>query len=168
MTNCNDYWQHADYLPLDLVITYWCEQSGFDKSHCREAKKAAILAGITSGLIKYKRSDGKPFQDDIYILAASNLLLIERDSFNAWATQFENAPIGDKPLGTTERTYLLRLVIGMAIDGYGYDPQAKKSDVTKVVADAISARGMDMTDDTVRKYLKEAVTKVLPAKQSQP
>ena len=130
--------------------------------------KAAILAGITSGLIKYKRSDGKPFQDDIYILAASKLLLIERDSFNAWATQFENAPIGDKPLGTTERTYLLRLVIGMAIDGYGYDPQAKKSDVPKVVADAISARGMDMTDDTVRKYLKEAVTKVLPAKQSQP
>lgn len=123
MTNCNDYWQHADYLPLDLVITYWCEQSGFDKSHCREAKKAAILAGITSGLIKYKRSDGKPFQDDIYILAASNLLLIERDSFNAWATQFENAPIGDKPLGTTERTYLLLIRPHEVSSGGIFDPR---------------------------------------------
>jgi hypothetical protein len=110
MNNCTDFWQHADYLPLDLLITYWCEQSGFNTSHCRDAKKAAILAAITNTEVKYRRSDGKPFSDDIYNLAASQLLLIERNSFNAWATQFSNAPVVDKALSNRERQTLMNTI----------------------------------------------------------
>jgi hypothetical protein len=110
MNNCNDFWQHADYLPLDLVITYWCEQSGFNSTHCRDAKKAAILAAITNATIKFRRSDSKPFNDDIYTLASNQLLLIERNSFNDWATQFANAPIVDKPLSDRERQTLLNTI----------------------------------------------------------
>ena len=110
MNNCIEYWQHADYLPLDLVITYWCEQSGFNSSHCRDAKKAAILAAVTNKDVKYKRSDGKPFSDDIYDLAASHLLQIERNSFNAWATQFANTPVVHKALSNRERQTLMNTI----------------------------------------------------------
>lgn len=132
MTNCNDYWQHADYLPLDLVITYWCERSGFNAAHCRDAKKSAILACITSGHIKYKRSDGKPFQDDIYTLAANHLLLIERDSFNAWSTQFANAPIVDKPLSDRERQTLLN-TIGVLLELIKSPKPERDSDAAVIV-----------------------------------
>jgi hypothetical protein len=70
----------------------------------------------------------------------------------------------DKPLGNRERDTLLKLVIGMAIKGYGYDSKALKSDQTKVIADDLASLGISMDTDTVRKYLKEAASTVLPAK----
>jgi hypothetical protein len=68
----------------------------------------------------------------------------------------------DKPLGTTERNTLLKLVIGMAIKGYGYDPQAKRSDIPKSIENDLVQLGIAITDDTVRKWLNEAANAVLP------
>jgi hypothetical protein len=73
----------------------------------------------------------------------------------------------DKPLTTTERNTLLKLVIGMAIKGYSHDPAASKSTAPKEIADDLADLGMTITDDTVRKYLKQAVVNVLPAKRRQ-
>lgn len=73
----------------------------------------------------------------------------------------------DKPLTTTERNTLLKLVIGMAMKGYSYDPAASKSTAVKEIADDLAKLGMPVTDDTVRKYLKGAVKTVLPGKQPQ-
>ena len=73
-----------------------------------------------------------------------------------------------KPLATRERDTLLKLVIGMAITGYKYDPAASKSITPKEIADDLAALGMTITDDTVRKYLKQAADIVLPAKLRQP
>jgi hypothetical protein len=68
------------------------------------------LAAINNTEIKYRRSDSKNFDDDIYTLAVKQLLLIERNSFNTWATQFSQAPIVDKPLGDRERQTLLNTI----------------------------------------------------------
>ena len=73
----------------------------------------------------------------------------------------------EKPLHPTERNNLRKLVIGMAIDGYGYDPTALKSPLPKQIADSLALHGISITDDTVRKYLKEAANTVLPAKPHQ-
>jgi len=72
------------------------------------------------------------------------------------------------PLTTTERNTLLKLVIGMAVKGYSHDPAASKSNAPKEIADDLAELGMTITDDTVRKYLKQAADNVLPAKQRQP
>ncbi len=73
----------------------------------------------------------------------------------------------DKSLGTAERNTLLKLVIGMAIKGYGYDPRAARSpSAGEIVAD-LQNLGIAITDDTVRKWLKEAATSVLPKKPRQ-
>ena len=65
-----------------------------------------------------------------------------------------------------ERESLLKLVIGMAIKGYGYDPAALKSDKVKEIADDLALLGLSIDTDTVRKYLKEAASTLLSAKST--
>lgn len=62
----------------------------------------------------------------------------------------------DEGLGSRERESLLKLVIGMAVKGYGYDPKASRSDKVSEIAGDLTKLGIPLTDDTVRKYLREA------------
>ena len=73
----------------------------------------------------------------------------------------------EKPLGSRERETLLKLLIGMAIVGYRYDPAAAKSTALKDIADDLASLGISIDTDTVRKYLKEAERGVLPRKPRQ-
>lgn len=61
-----------------------------------------------------------------------------------------------KPLGNRERETLLKLVIGMAIGAYGHNPAAKKTDTVSQIVDDLARTGTPLSDETVRKYLKEA------------
>jgi hypothetical protein len=61
-----------------------------------------------------------------------------------------------KQLGGKERDSLLKLVIGMAIRGYGYDPKAGRSPTAKDIAGDLALVGLPLDEDTVRKYLFEA------------
>jgi hypothetical protein len=70
------------------------------------------------------------------------------------------AESNEKPLSTAERNQLLKMVLGMAIDSYGYDPVAKKNDATKQIVDDLAKLGIGIDPDTVRKYLKEAANSV--------
>lgn len=69
-------------------------------------------------------------------------------------------PPKDKSLPTKERETMLKLIIGMAIDGYGYDLLAAKSPLTGEGEDSLHAHlqlhGISVDPDTIRKYLKEA------------
>ena len=70
----------------------------------------------------------------------------------------------EKPLAVRERNTLLKLVLGMAIKGYAFDTSSSKSSIPKEISDDLVRLGMDVSDDTVRKYLKEAIELVLPKK----
>ena len=61
-----------------------------------------------------------------------------------------------KQLGTRERESLLKMIIGMAINGYGHDPKASRSSTAKEVASDLALQGLPLDEDTVRKYLVEA------------
>ncbi len=74
----------------------------------------------------------------------------------------------EKILGTTERNQLLKMVLGMAINTYRYDPAAKRNEATKQIVDDLSKIGISIDDGTVLKYLKEAATSVsytMPSKK---
>lgn len=58
-------------------------------------------------------------------------------------------------IATRERESLLKLVIGMAVKGYRYDPKASRSDKVKEIADDLATLGIPLDPDTVRKYLRE-------------
>jgi hypothetical protein len=62
----------------------------------------------------------------------------------------------EKQLGSRERDSLLKLVIGMAVAGYKFDPEAAKNQATAEIASDLERLGMSMHADTVRKWLGEA------------
>ncbi len=71
-----------------------------------------------------------------------------------------------KPLHTRERDSLLKLIIGMAIGGYGFNPQTTRSPTAKDIADDLARAGLSLDQDTVRKYLAEA-KELLPGDETE-
>ncbi|GEM_PF-4970756 len=59
-------------------------------------------------------------------------------------------------LHPSERKSLLKMILGMAVGGYTYNPDQKKSNVPKEIADDVAKVDMSIDPDTVRKWLKEA------------
>ena len=58
---------------------------------------------------------------------------------------------------------MLKLVIGMAVKGYVYDPKAARSDSVAEIVKDLALVGVPLDDDTVRKWLREAA-ELLPPK----
>ena len=50
---------------------------------------------------------------------------------------------------------MLKLIIGMAIKGYRFDPKARRGDTIKEIVGDIEQCGLNLSDDTVRRYLRE-------------
>jgi len=67
----------------------------------------------------------------------------------------EPASESEKSLGTKERDSLLKLVGGMAVRGYSFDPRQSRNDATSEIRDDLQALGLGMNDDTIRKYVKQ-------------
>lgn len=82
----------------------------------------------------------------------------------------KNSPTSDQGDGARpdarELASLKRLVITMAIDGYGFDPKAQRSPLPKHLEGAALERGISLTDETIRKWLR-AASEYLPSKDEQ-
>jgi hypothetical protein len=77
----------------------------------------------------------------------------------------ESSPM-PSPSGTTrERNTLLKIVLGLAMDCYGYQPNAPRTSTAREIADALELKGISVSEDTVRKYLGEAAEFAPPKDQ---
>jgi hypothetical protein len=65
-------------------------------------------------------------------------------------------PIPAEVIPTKVRDSMLRLILGMAMKKYKFDPNKKMNSATKEIADDLAEYGLGLDEDTVRKYLKEA------------
>lgn len=80
----------------------------------------------------------------------------DRDRLNA---EIEKANATGKNLTPTERQTMLKLIIGMAIHAYGYDPAAAKNTATgdkNGISAKLATHEISIDPDTIRKYLNEA------------
>jgi hypothetical protein len=68
----------------------------------------------------------------------------------------------EKPLGQREGDTLRKLVIGLAMVAYAYDPKTARSEVAAEIVSDLNQRGLAISDDTVRKHLKEAAQLLPP------
>lgn len=67
-----------------------------------------------------------------------------------------SSPEKDQPIKETERQSLFKLLAAMAYDGYGYNPDDKKSPTPKEISDAVTEHlGENIDTDTSRKWLKK-------------
>lgn len=62
----------------------------------------------------------------------------------------------EQTLTTRTRETLLKLILGMAVDAYGYDPKASRSPVPREIASCLELLNLHIDEDTVRKWLNEA------------
>jgi hypothetical protein len=87
-------------------------------------------------------------------------LIQERETLKQKIDQLEaehtSQPTSEKPLSTKERDTLLKLILGMAIEQYNYDPEAPRSEAFKNIHDDCAGLGLSLDTDTIRKWLKEA------------
>lgn len=115
-----------------------------------------------------KRRAERPARDGYYPaggLPEDAVFVVRTD---ALAELLAAASVGEsaKPdLGTRERETLLKLLIGMAIAGYKYSPEEGRSHAPAEIASDLQRLGIAVSDDTVRKWLKEARA-LLPGKES--
>lgn len=63
------------------------------------------------------------------------------------------AKAATKSAATRVENTLYKLVLGMAMDAYAYEPGDAKSDASKRISDSISEFDIDVSDDTIRKHL---------------
>jgi hypothetical protein len=61
-----------------------------------------------------------------------------------------------KPQSPIERENMLKAIYAMALKGYSYNPEDKRSSVVSEIVSDISLAGFSVSDDTIRRYLKEA------------
>lgn len=59
-------------------------------------------------------------------------------------------------LGTRERKSLLKILIGIAMEKYAFNPDNQKNSAAKRISDDLYKNGISVSEDTVRKYLDEA------------
>jgi hypothetical protein len=71
----------------------------------------------------------------------------------ATGSSVENATTSEKA-ESRERISMAKLIVAMAIREYGYDPDAKRGPIPKEIHDLTVSLGIEVTDDTIRKYLK--------------
>lgn len=77
-------------------------------------------------------------------------------AFRAWINAVAKSEPPESPIDPRERDSLLKLVLGLAIGGYSYDPKAKRNDVMKDIEKDLKDHGLVLSDDTIRKFLDEA------------
>lgn len=68
----------------------------------------------------------------------------------------------EKPLNPKERESLLKLIIAMAVEGYGHDPRAGRSTTASEIVGDLDKLGLHLDPDTVRKWLREAAELMSP------
>jgi transposase-like protein len=62
----------------------------------------------------------------------------------------------------TERTSVRRLIIGMAVGWYGYNPNIKRNEAIREIFDVLKKLGIPRDMDTVRDWLQKSAEELPP------
>lgn len=77
-------------------------------------------------------------------------------ALEAFEAQANHSYTSKPDLSSKERNSLLKIIIGMAVDGYGYDPKASRSPAAREISACLLTRGISVDEDTIRKWLNQA------------
>jgi hypothetical protein len=144
---------------LPSIFLAWAHRNDFD------VPKELIAAVEARGV---QVADWKSFYEEVWQLAQNQDETIKqlRAELGELQERLASVPDANKMLSARERTSLLKLVIGMAVTGYGYDPTAQRSDQPSEIASDLALAGVPLDADTVRKWLKEG-TELLGGPQTE-
>jgi hypothetical protein len=90
------------------------------------------------------------------IIEAQQKRIAEREEELTAVAQASSASELAKPQSPIERQNMLKAIYAMAVKGYAYNPEDKRSKAIAEIVSDISLIGFSVSDDTIRRYLKEA------------
>ena len=109
----------------------------------------------------YSWDDARISQADLLILKADLESIIAKHM--PFAGDSSIKPDATHKFNPNERNTMLKLILGMAIDAYDYDPRATKNTATGDnkygISNKLATRGVNISNDTIQKYLDEAKKK---------
>jgi hypothetical protein len=146
----------------------WAKRTEID--FCPELERAVVARGVVVGdwkssydELKKKYEEAVEFLDELSRRVQADQGL--QDALRARVAELEAklnmAPPSERGVLGKERESVLKLIIGMAVKGYSYDPNSSRSTTVSEIASDLAQLGLSLTDDTVRKWLKEA-SELLP------
>lgn len=135
-------------------------------NHIPNWKKAydALLEKSTQNLSETRRllaEKDKLIQDTFEKIKALEIRKSAIEEKQQAQAQARKAP--EKPLKTVERATVCKMIIGMAMDAYGYNPNSSKSTIAKELEGILDRLGMSVSDDTIRRWLTEAAELLPPS-----
>jgi hypothetical protein len=143
------YEQKAYY---DDQIGKW--KSAFEALHAERQELADVADGLTKVLSERDSSISQLRECQHFLEIARGEA--ESDTYTRL----------DKPLHTKERESLLKISIGLAVGGYGYNPAEKRSPIVKEIIDDMAEVGISLSVDTLRKFLR-AGAEFLPSERGE-
>ena len=121
---------------------------------------------ILSELASWCQSIDYPIPDELKALAKPKAL--EPPNRNINENLNDNAPTDEKPMNENARNTLLKMILGMAIDGYSYQVNDERSPLTGNTSEGLSAmlkmHDIDISYKTIKKHLTEAKEKCMHKK----
>ena len=90
------------------------------------------------------------------LIQAAHLRIAELEGELAAINGPPQAPEPVKPQSLIERQNMLKAIFGMAVRGYSYNPADKRSKTVAEIVSDLELEGIPLSDDTIRRYLKEA------------
>lgn len=132
-----------------------------------ELNRPSEEAYYHAGRLLIQEENGDLWQVESYddFLLDDIEIVVRTQALRDLEQSFASTPVAgtEKALSTRERDTLYKIIIGLAMDGHGYRPGDKRSTVAREVSAKLSELGIAVSDDTVRKYIKEA-EQLLPSK----
>jgi hypothetical protein len=166
-------WAQRTGIELDLALVKVVEARGVQLADWKTLyDRMREVATKNEALADAERARGAMLKEQLEEQARMYKEMLEktraahREQTAKWAVALEEAQKAievDKPLTTRERETLLTIVLGMAIGGYGYEPRASRSPTAREISDDLTKAGLSVSDDTIRKYLREAAELAPPA-----
>lgn len=143
--------------------------------YAAETATGELIMAVKNRKLRIENIDGNIHDSEALDIEyfASNKWFIQRDDFLSWASEkginlriLSSKVNNQKPKkeSQTQTDNLKMALVCMAIDGYGYDPEDKKSSIPKHLSDVFSRRGFEISDKTIRNWLNEGKNLLNPIK----
>ncbi len=90
------------------------------------------------------------------LIEAGRLQIAELEGELAAVNGAPPAPEPTKTQSLIERQNMLKAISGMAVREYSYNPADRRSKIIAEIVSDLELQGIPLSDDTIRRYLKEA------------
>jgi len=147
---CGDLLEGADGMPVQNdVLTYYNKRKALIEDNFDWGSAAAPHRNRVSDLIRWF---------DQVELDVPEQLLAAADKYHALGIG-KKSKLGrsnaadEKPLDPRERSTMLKLIIALAVNGYGYDPKAERSTIPSEIESDMNLLGVGINLETIRKHL---------------